>query len=82
MIELLATYAHTVWCAWMQYLFSKCILNEDGSMLIPPHEVQLWLRQSHTPYLQLPEAEKNADRDEARVMLGMIRTMLEKDIRV
>jgi hypothetical protein len=82
MIELLAEYAHTAWCGWMAYLFSKCTLNADGTMTIPSWAVERWTRQTHTPYAQLPEDEKLTDRQEAATILSMIRSLTEGTSRV
>ena len=34
-IELLADFEHDRWSRWQKYLFSKCIVNVDGSLTIP-----------------------------------------------
>jgi hypothetical protein len=64
-IEELASYAHNSWRGWMNYMFSKCISNPDGSMTIPTNSVERWTRQMNTPYNKLPEDEKKSDRVEA-----------------
>lgn len=63
--ELLAQYAHTAWSEWTVYQFSKCKLNDDGSMTIPTSLVERWSRQMNTEYVNLPENEKESDRQEA-----------------
>lgn len=63
--ERLATYAHSAWSGWMKYMFSKSDQNADGSVTIPKELVARWTRQMYTPYSELPEDEKNSDRDEA-----------------
>lgn len=65
-IEDLAEFAHSQWSRWMRYLFSKCELNADGTMTMPKHQVDRWVRQVRTPYAELPENEKESDRKEAR----------------
>lgn len=57
---------HTRWSKWQSYLHSKCIKNEDGSLTIPAGLVVHWERQISTPYSQLTEPEKEADRREVR----------------
>lgn len=81
-IEALANYAHEAWSGWMKYLFSKCRPGTDylgmsgymanGSLVIPKESVERWRRQMNTPYAELPEREKESDRDEARKMLAVL----------
>jgi hypothetical protein len=68
----LANYAHAAWSGWIGYLFAKSIANEDGTITIPQWAVDRWNRQAKTPYADLPENEKDSDRDEARKMLAVI----------
>jgi len=63
--EELANLAHTQWTGWMEYLFSKCTTNQDGTVTIPKSSVNHWRRQIGTAYNNLSEAEKNSDRKEA-----------------
>ncbi len=63
--EKLAEYAHKAWSGWMNYLFEKSVLNEDGTVVIPAWAVERWKRQAATSYVDLPEDEKESDRDEA-----------------
>ena len=67
--EELAEYAHDSWSKWMAWLFKKSKLNADGTCTIPEWVVNRWLRQSRTDYGDLPEVEKDSDRDEAEKML-------------
>jgi hypothetical protein len=68
--EALADLAHQQWSGWMDYLFSKCEMNEDGTATIPAWAVERWQHQIKTPYRELSEPEKNNDRHEAdRVLL-------------
>lgn len=71
--EGLADYAHKAWSGWMKYMFSKCTKNEDGSMTIPKDSVDRWTRQMDTKYADLPEKEKESDRDEADKMIGIVK---------
>lgn len=69
MKENLASLAHDQWSGWMNYMFSKCTHNPDGSVTIPPDLVERWTRQMNTDYIDLPENEKTSDRQEAYKML-------------
>lgn len=73
MIELLADFEHDRWSRWQKYLFSKCIVNSDGTLTIPKELVDRWTRQMNTNYKNLPEEEKNSDRREARRIIECIR---------
>jgi hypothetical protein len=42
--EKLVEYAHEAWSRWMRYLFSKSIVNSDGSVTIPASFVKRWAR--------------------------------------
>jgi hypothetical protein len=72
LIERLADAEHAGWSRWMQYLFSKSSLNDDGSVTIPAELVTHWKTQAETPYARLSEAEKEADRDEVRKIMPLI----------
>ena len=65
MKEKLANLCHEQWSGWLKYMFSKGILNEDGSWTMPVEFVQRWTRQMNTPYADLSESEQNSDRTEA-----------------
>jgi hypothetical protein len=70
--ERLAALAHSQWSGWMTYLFKLSTWNADGSLTIPPDSAARWKRQASTPYHELPEAEKQSDREEAeRVLRAM-----------
>lgn len=76
--EPLAEYAHNAWSGWMDYLFSKCRHNEDGTCTIPDWAVERWQRQASTVYADLPEDEKQSDRAEADKMLVIFCTLTPK----
>ena len=69
--EQFAEYAHDAWAGWMSYLFSKSTKNEDGTVTIPAWAVERWTRQMNTQYWDLPEEEKNSDREEADKIIAM-----------
>jgi len=77
-IDELANYAHSSWCGWMKYLFSKSIANKDGSCTIPKSLVERWMRQMNTEYADLPESEKKSDKDEASKIINIFKKILRK----
>ena len=70
--EKLAEYAHEAWSRWMRYLFSKSIVNGDGSVTIPASLVKRWARQMNTDYLMLLNSEQQSDILEADKMLSIM----------
>jgi hypothetical protein len=72
LIEQLAACEHVSWANWMIYLFSKCEFCEDGSYSIPAGLASQWKRQATTAYKDLPEREKQYDRDEVAKILPII----------
>ena len=71
-IEALAEYAHKAWAGWMENMFKKGELHNGGELVIPSDLTIRWNRQMETPYIGLPEEEKESDRKEARQMLKII----------
>ena len=63
--EQLAALSHEQWAGWMKYLLEKSTEGDDGSVVIPAAFVARWKRQMNTPYIDLPENEKESDRSEA-----------------
>lgn len=78
LIELLADEEHDSWARWMQWLFSRCIANDDKSMTIPAPLVERWMRQAYTIYEDLSEEEKHSDRNEVMYILPIIRRFSEE----
>jgi len=74
--ERLAALAHQQWSGWMQYLFKKCIHNEDGTVTIPAWAAKRWNRQASMLYDDLPEREKESDRREADEVIRIIKKEL------
>jgi len=68
----LADLAHQQWSGWMEYLFSKCTFNEDGTAVIPAWAVTRWQRQLATPFADLPPEEQEADFSEADRVLEVL----------
>ena len=76
--EKLAELCHSQWSGWMNYLFSKCTSNDDGSLTIPPWAVARWTRQMSTDYEKLSDDEKNTDREEADKFLALLESKKNK----
>ena len=70
--EKLAQYAHEAWSGWMDYLFTKGTFNDDGTFTINDISVSRWRRQAATLYSNLPENEKESDRDEADKIMWLL----------
>ncbi|MBM4340625.1 MAG: hypothetical protein FJ110_13915 [Deltaproteobacteria bacterium] len=70
--ELLSSYAHEAWSGWMKYMLKKTTPGFNGTVIIPRKLVERWTRQMNTNYRDLPEDEKNSDRDEADQILSII----------
>lgn len=83
--EALAEYAHEAWAGWMKYLFSKCVtephqthIEQEMVCILPAWAVERWQRQMNTPYVDLPDDEKESDRLEAdRILEILDRVLLE-----
>jgi len=75
-IDKLASYEHNRWSRWQKYLFTKCIINKDGSYTIPKEFVDRWTRQMNTRYIDLSEQEKDSDKKEAIRILNCIKKEL------
>lgn len=73
MRERLAALAHEQWRGWMEYLFQKSHEDMEGQVIIPAGFSARWKRQTATHYDNLPEAEKQSDRQEADRVLELIR---------
>lgn len=71
--EKLAAYAHEAWSGWMKYMFSRCGDKRlGGGYCIPVELVERWQRQMTTPYTDLPENEKESDREEADKIMKLL----------
>lgn len=70
--EQLAALAHERWSGWMRYQFEKCLPDKDSYHVIPHGLAERWKRQAGTPYADLPENEKEFDRQEADRMLAIV----------
>ncbi len=70
--EKLADLYHKQWSGWMKYLFDNIVLNENCDTIIPEELVNRWTRQINTPYNDLPEEEKESDRQEADKFINLM----------
>lgn len=79
--EALAAYAHDAWAGWMRYLFSKCgqLGRKDdfrkvpeGAVVMPADYVRNIRKLIDTHYSELPEEQKEKDREEAAKILDII----------
>jgi len=71
-LEAAAAVEHERWSHWQAYLHSQSERGDDGSLRIPSHLVERWERQITTPYSELPEAERESDREQARQFLAAL----------
>jgi len=72
-LETLASVEHERWSHWQRYLHSKCLpVGCDGALLIPGDLVKRWEEQIGTSYSNLPEDEKESDREQVRKYLPLI----------
>ena len=79
MVEALAEYAHNAWAGWLRYMFEKADIRtkpivSNLEVVFEPYPTRWW-RQMHTSYAELPEVEKESDREEARKILGILREL-------
>lgn len=81
--ERLAALAHEQWSGWMRYMFGDCdsgacraVAGADGEAPKPKIDHteyrQRWMRQMATAYDDLPEDEKESDREEADRVLAVL----------
>ena len=73
MVEVMASLVHDIWARWIDYLFSKSEMNEDGSCTIPASLVDRWQRQKETFYEDLSEEERYSDREIAKEILMVVK---------
>ena len=71
--ERLAVYAHNAWVGWMKYLFNSALFNRDGTVTFPEGLLSKWKYEMNTPYKDLPEKMKKADREEADKIIKIIK---------
>lgn len=62
--EQLAAIEHQRWADWQRYMHDQCEPGPDGTLIIPKDKVERWVRQVETVYADLPEEEKDSDRQQ------------------
>lgn len=87
--EELAAYAHEAWSGWMEYMFAQCQpippTTESGNsywlhIKMPKALYERWTRQMTTKYADLPESEKESDRDEADKIIHRISSKVKRSL--
>lgn len=75
LFEKLAAIEHERWADWQRYIHSKLQKNiEDRDFFrLPSFWRERWERQINTPYSELSEQEKEADREQVRRYWNLIR---------
>jgi len=71
--EAVAAMIHDQWCGWMRYLFGCGDMLSGGMCLLPAESVDRWQRQMRTEYAELPEEERESDREPADELLALLR---------
>lgn len=77
LVEELASIEHERWSHWQRFLHSQCEQQVDGALTIPPNLVSRWTQQMNMPYAELPETEKDSDREQVRRYLPTIAQALK-----
>lgn len=77
--EALSDISHDIWTHWMFYMFSTGTFKEDGTWVMPAEKVQRWKRQMDTSYPNLPENEKEGDREQADKILDILGKAIAKN---
>lgn len=71
MLEKFASLQHDIWSHWMQYLYRCSGLDKEGNLVIPKVKKERWARQMDTKYADLPDEEKESDREQAEKVLNL-----------
>jgi hypothetical protein len=75
--EQLAGVQHEIWAHWMQYLFSCCTFNDDGTTTMPADKVSRWLRQANLEYSALSKEEKESYRHQSDTVIAVLNREIE-----
>jgi hypothetical protein len=77
LLETLAAIEHDRWAHWQRYMHAQCRPGADGALVIPAELVARWTQQLSTPYIELPEPQKESDREQVRRYLPAIEAALD-----
>ncbi|WP_039827596.1 hypothetical protein [Nocardia testacea] len=72
LLERLAAIEHDRWAHWQHYMHSRGTVGPDGSLTIPAELVERWSAQMSTPYEELPEEQRESDREQVRRYLPVL----------
>ncbi|MBD2201669.1 hypothetical protein H6G33_09950 [Calothrix sp. FACHB-1219] len=61
----------------MNYMWTKCSINPDGSRTIPEELVERWTRQMNSSYKELPIEERDSDIRQAAKMMNELNVIYE-----
>ncbi|MBF6435501.1 hypothetical protein [Nocardia cyriacigeorgica] len=79
LLERLAAIEHERWAHWQQYMHSRCATGPDGSLTIPAELVKRWSTQMSTSYEDLPEDQRESDREQVRRYLPIFEELLRSE---
>ena len=79
LIEELAAIEHERWSHWQRYVHGKSARQSDGSLVLPAELVERWERQFGMRYEDLPEDEKESDREQVRRYLPVLKRWFQDD---
>lgn len=78
LLEILASIEHERWAHWQRYVHERCTpVGQEGDLVIPGELVKRWVREMNTPYSELPEEQKESDREQVRKYLPVILDALD-----
>jgi hypothetical protein len=75
-IDTLAAVEHERWAHWQRYMHSKGTRLADGSLQLSGDLIARWEKQIATPFAELTQEEKDSDRDQVRVAIPIIASLL------
>ena len=79
LIEELAAIEHERWSHWQRYVHAKAVRRPDGSLVLSAELVERWERQFGMQYEDLPEDEKESDREQVRRYLPVLKRWSRTD---
>lgn len=82
--EKLAAMEHERWADWQKWVHDKCVEHSNGEgkwVCFPSEDFTHWQRLIETPYAELSDFEKDADRKEVGRYLPLITAAYAEAIR-